>query len=104
MSVEEAKNFYGHLTPIFAKKLAPKVNAILKKNLSNAFDFEMTDLEYEVCLVALLITINMQLTGNDSPLETKTCRIRSEQNNSFHDRNISTRSNDTCLCSLEYIL
>eukprot|EP00039_Didymoeca_costata_P029900 m.26953 g.26953 ORF g.26953 m.26953 type:complete len:498 (-) comp7848_c0_seq2:44-1537(-) len=53
MSVEEAKNFYGHLTPIFAKKLAPKVNAILKKNLSNAFDFEMTDLEYEV-MTALL--------------------------------------------------
>ena len=48
MSINSANDFYGFLRPIFAKKLAPKVDDILRDRLNGAFKFDVTDAEYEV--------------------------------------------------------
>lgn len=53
MSVKEATDFYGFLQPIFAKKLAPKVDQILRQRLDGAFEFQVSDHEYEI-MTALL--------------------------------------------------
>jgi len=47
MSLNDAKNFYGFLEGVFEKKLRPKVQQTIKKQLSNAFEFEVTDEEID---------------------------------------------------------
>ena len=48
MSINQAEDFYGFLRPIFAKKLAPKVDSILRHELKDAFKFDVTNPEFEV--------------------------------------------------------
>ena len=48
-----AEDFYGFLRGIFAKKLAPKVERVLRDRLSNAFNFPVSDMDIEI-MTALL--------------------------------------------------
>eukprot|EP00997_Jenningsia_sp_PLL12_P007123 NODE_372_length_1833_cov_86.394058_g314_i0.p2 GENE.NODE_372_length_1833_cov_86.394058_g314_i0~~NODE_372_length_1833_cov_86.394058_g314_i0.p2 ORF type:complete len:287 (-),score=76.09 NODE_372_length_1833_cov_86.394058_g314_i0:85-945(-) len=55
MSVTQAEEFYGFLRKIFANKLAPNVEKVLRQRLDSAFDFEVSPDEYDV-MTALLKT------------------------------------------------
>ena len=49
LSIAQAKQFYGHLEPIFDKKLEKDVRKVLHNRLDDAFDFVVPDVVYDQC-------------------------------------------------------
>ena len=54
MSIAQAREFYGHLEPIFERKMIKDVEKILKVRLDGAFDFKVPDEVYTVTTALLM--------------------------------------------------
>lgn len=54
MSVAQARDFYGHLEPIFQQKFQKDVEKVLKNRLDGAFDFKIPDEVYTVTTALLM--------------------------------------------------